>query len=146
MISIICCTIRQNLMGDIFENYDKQDIEDKELIIVLNKDDIKEEIWELRASMSKNVYIYKLPEKNTLGECLNYGIQKAKHKLIAKFDDDDFYSKKYIRTSINFLNISKADIVGKRTTLIYFEQEHALVLHNPGKENKFVYQGIKKKK
>lgn len=44
--------------------------------------------------MSKNVYIFL--EKITLGECLNYGIQKVKHKLIAKFDDDDFYSKKYI--------------------------------------------------
>ncbi|HGH7177643.1 TPA: hypothetical protein ACJMKJ_005291 [Bacillus wiedmannii] len=41
--------------------------------------------------MSKNVYIFL--EKITLGECLNYGIQKVKHKLIAKFDDDDFYSK-----------------------------------------------------
>lgn len=72
LISIICCTIREELRENIFGNYDKQDIGDKELIIILNKYDIKKEVWEMRTSMSKNVYIF--PEKITLDECLNYGI------------------------------------------------------------------------
>ncbi|KXY30288.1 hypothetical protein AT269_09425 [Bacillus cereus] len=143
MVSIICCTIRQNLMEDIFNNYERQIWDEKELIIILNKDDLEQTVWEIRASFSENVYIYKIPECVTLGECLNFGIQKAKCKYIAKFDDDDYYSPNYISSSIKYLITSGADLVGKRTTFMYFEEEQALTIHKPGKEKQFVSQGLK---
>lgn len=143
MVSIICCTIRHHLMDNVFQNYDNQAWEEKELIVILNHDEIDMKAWEIRACFSQNVYIYKLPEHFTLGECLNFGIRKAKYHVIAKFDDDDYYSPNYLTSSIQTLNKTSADIIGKRTIYMYFEEEKILALHKPGKENKFVNHGLK---
>lgn len=143
MVSIICCTIRQHLMNNIFHNYDSQTLKEKELIIILNRDEIDKAIWEARASFSQNVSIFKLPEYVTLGECLNFGIKHAKFNVIAKFDDDDYYSSNYLMSSIETLNKTNADIIGKRTIYMYFEEDRTLVVHKLGKENKFVNQGLK---
>ncbi len=143
MVSVICCTTRQNYLENVFQNFESQDWKEKELIIVLNKDDMDKSKWENRAKLSSNAIVYQLPEKSTLGECLNFAIAKAKYSIIAKFDDDDYYAPQYVRSSMKTLNESKADVVGKRTVYMYFEDEKILAVHKPGRENQFVKQGLK---
>ena len=74
----------------------------------------------------KDITHFQLPEKS-LGYCLNYAIRKASHAYIARFDDDDFYSKFYLSTMIGALRKSKADIIGKRACLIYLESSAQLL-------------------
>ncbi|PLR78815.1 glycosyltransferase family 2 protein [Bacillus sp. V3-13] len=143
MVSIICCTMRQHFMENVFQNYENQVWKEKELIIILNRDDIYIGKWEKRAKFSQDVSVYQLPEESTLGECLNFGIEKARYDFIAKFDDDDYYSPNYLAKSMEAMNKTNADLVGKRTIYMYFEDEKILAIHKPGKENKFVKQGLK---
>ncbi len=85
------------MLKNVFENYERQNIEDKELIIISNKDDLEFEAWESRVSNYKSVQIYRLPKCLTLGVCLNYGIYKVKY--------DDYYSEDYLNHLFLFLNI-----------------------------------------
>lgn len=143
MISIICCTKRQSFMESVFRNYESQTWKEKELIIILNKDDINIEKWQLRASLSRNVHVHQIQEEYTLGECLNFGIEKAKYDFIAKFDDDDYYSPYYLTRSMEVFNLTNVDLVGKQTVYMYFIDDKILAIHRPGRENRYVKQGIK---
>ncbi|POO76550.1 glycosyltransferase family 2 protein [Bacillus sp. MBGLi97] len=143
MISIICCTMRHDYMENVFQNYENQVLSKKELIIILNKDNINIEEWTRRAKLSDNVFVYQISENLTLGECLNFGIKKATFDYIAKFDDDDYYAPNYLTQSIYYLHKTNADVIGKRTIYIYFEERNLLAIHKPGKEDKLVNQGLK---
>lgn len=130
-------------MENVFRNYENQTWKEKELIVVLNQDDINIDKWKLRARFSQNVFIYQLQEKYTLGECLNFGIKRANYDFIAKFDDDDYYSPNYLTNSMGIFHMINVDLVGKRTVYMYFEDDKTLAIHKPGKENRYVTQGLK---
>jgi glycosyltransferase involved in cell wall biosynthesis len=143
MISVICCTMRERFMENVFRNFNNQTFEEKELIIILNNDDINMKEWISKAEQYKNVSVYQYPEEITLGECLNIAIQKARYDYIAKMDDDDYYAPQYLEHAWDTLQETKADVVGKRTVYMYFEDERLLTVNNPGREEMFVRQGLK---
>ncbi|WP_367398376.1 glycosyltransferase [Paenibacillus lautus] len=137
IVSIIVSTMRPDFMNNIFQNYAHQKVKNKEMIIILNRDDMDIKYWRKMASKYKNVTVYKVSEKYNLGACLNYGIKKAKYNVIAKFDDDDYYAPCYLKESLDALARSKASIVGKHTAYIYFEEKKALMLYRDGGERKY---------
>ncbi|PLT28893.1 hypothetical protein CUU66_16230 [Peribacillus deserti] len=135
--------MRNEYMENVFHNYDRQLWKKKEMIIILNASNMDKGEWKKRAKLSENVSIYQLSEATTLGECLNFGIERARYDYIAKFDDDDYYGPNYLVQSIPTFKKTNADIIGKRTVFMYFEDEKILAVNNPGRENKLVTQGIK---
>ncbi|UHA75478.1 glycosyltransferase family 2 protein [Paenibacillus sp. 481] len=137
-VSIITCTRRAHFIHNVFRNYNRQTWAKKELIIILNKDDMKIAVYKQLAKKYKNVSIYQLPEKTSLGHCLNLGVSKSKYDYVAKFDDDDYYAPKYVAGSVRAIENSKADIVGKRAYYCWLEGKRTLVLRFPKTENKFV--------
>lgn len=143
LVSIVCCTIRKNFINNILQNYKQQNWREKELIIIINKDNINIEEWKLKAQSYQEVSIFQLSEKKTLGECLNFGAKKAKYELIAKFDDDDYYAANYITDSMKLFNTMDVDIIGKKTIYMYFEGREILAIHKSGKENRYVANGLK---
>ena len=138
MVSIICCTIREQFMENVFQNYDNQTIENKELIIILNDKDMDLASWRTRAANSKNVTVYRMP-KFTLGECLNFGITNSRYDIIAKYDDDDYYAPNYLADQVKLLQRKHADMVCKRTVFMYFEEKKTLAIHlDHFKVNRFI--------
>lgn len=137
MVSIIMCTMRPSFMENIFDNYERQDLEEKQLIIILNRDDMDIALWRNKAKGYKNVCVYQIPEKFHLGTCLNYGIEKADDDIIAKFDDDDYYAPCYLNEAVNALSERSASIIGKSTSFIYFEAQKALMIFRNGNERKY---------
>lgn len=135
MASIIACTMRPECMDNIFSNYERQEWPNKEMIIILNNSKMSLKKWRKKAKKYENVRVYKLPEKYTLGKCLNWAIARAKGTFIAKFDDDDYYGAHYMKESLLALKAKKAPIVGKHSTYLYFEEKKALMVYRPGKEN-----------
>nr|WP_256760317.1 glycosyltransferase family A protein [Cohnella sp. WQ 127256] len=129
--------MRSSFMDNIFQNYDQQRGRNKEMIIVLNRDDMDIEKWKARAKEYRDVTVYQVSEKYKLGKCLNFGIKKAKYDIIAKFDDDDYYAPYYLRESLHALKNKKASIVGKHTSYLYFEKHKALMLYREGVENQY---------
>lgn len=137
MVTIVTCTNRSHLMENIFQNYENQLLPQKELIIVLNSSSMDLSTWKKKAKKYKNVTIFKLPDKVTLGECLNYAIKRSKYEYIAKFDDDDFYAPYYLVNIMEDFKETGADLVGKRAIFCYFEGTKVLAIRTPQHENKF---------
>lgn len=128
MVSIITSTVRPLYMDNLFQNYQHQLCEDKELIIVLNRDDMDIYKWKEKAKVYPNVFVYQMPGHTTLGECLNFAIEKSNHSIIAKFDDDDYYAPHYLTQAIQAMKETGAHVVGKAAYFVYFEENKNLYM------------------
>lgn len=135
-VSIITCTNRPRFFNHILLNFQRQQHQLKELIIILNKDQMNLAEYRLKASKVGNVRVYQVNEKTSLGQCLNCGIAKSKFPYIAKFDDDDYYSPFYLNEQIKALVRTKSDIVGKHACLVYLAAANKLLIRSPHERNK----------
>lgn len=137
-VSIITCTKRRDCMENLFRNYSRQNFKNKELIVILNQDDLKvDEYWKA-AKAYKHVRIYTLPGHMSLGTCLNFGVRLSKYNRIAKFDDDDYYAPDYLTESMRTMLKTGADIVGKRAHYMYLSGTNTLLLRYPARKNRHV--------
>ncbi|PZD96530.1 glycosyltransferase family 2 protein [Paenibacillus sambharensis] len=134
-VSIITATNRPQFMHALFENYNRQTYKNKELIVILNKDTAALHNYFQSARHIPNTRIYQVPEHLSLGSCLNYGASLANYPLIAKFDDDDYYASHYLTESVQAMQRTNADIVGKRAHYMYLHGSKTLLLRYYNKEN-----------
>jgi len=134
-VSIITCTNKLIYMVNILANYDRQEYEDKELIIVLNNNQLDIGEWTKEAGRHHNVTVYQIDEKEPLGVCLNYGIEKARFNYISKFDDDNYYGQAFLEDLMNAFEYTDAAIVGKCAGYMYFESGGILALNAEDREH-----------
>lgn len=138
MISVITCTNRPHMMKHIFDNYSRQKLKNKELVLILNNDAMDIKKWKTAAKKHPNVSVYQLPEHLSVSECKNFAVKQSTYRYIAKFDDDDYYAPLYLTAVWKaFLSQKKADIVGKSSIYVYFEKENCLGLLGSKAENGF---------
>lgn len=135
-ISIITCTNRRSSIKNLFNNFARQLHPKKELIIVVNNDKIPLEPYLNMARRYRNVYVYRLPGRFSLGACLNHAVKKAKYRYIAKFDDDDYYAPYYLTASLRVFRRTGADVIGKRAHYMYLRGSKTLILRFPQDENR----------
>lgn len=126
-ISVITCTNKPRFLSNMLRNYRRQTWANKEWIIVVNKDRVDLSRYRKMAGQHKNVRIYQLPSGYTLGHCLNYASARAKHRYIAKMDDDEYYAPKYLASMMRAFQRSKADVVGKRAYFIHLSGKGMLI-------------------
>jgi hypothetical protein len=134
-VSVILCTNRTQFLTNIFSNYGRQLYEPKELILVLNKNTMDVNKYRSVARDYHNVSVYQTDESMSLGKCLNFAGSKAKYPIIAKFDDDDYYSPYYLNGVVQCFNTSKADVLGKNTCYLYLKSRNLLLLFHPNRSN-----------
>jgi len=132
-ISIITPTNKTIYRDRIFENYSRQDYTDKELIIILNNNQLDQNDWVNFSKKFENVSIYQLDESISLGECINYGFKQSRGDFIAKFDDDDYYGPNYLTDLAYCFLFTNAEVVGKASQFIYFQGLNKLIMYNFGK-------------
>lgn len=137
-VTVITCTKRPGQLRNLFSNFARQSYKNKELIVILHHRDLRRSDYEAAAALYGNARIYRLPEKATLGSCLNYGVRMSDSPYIAKFDDDDYYSPHYLAESMRIMERTKADIVGKRAHFMYLNGKKTLLLRYSRMENRFV--------
>ncbi|MCJ8010880.1 glycosyltransferase family 2 protein [Paenibacillus sp. KQZ6P-2] len=125
-------------MDNLFHSYSRQNYRNKELIVILNNNELKESEYIRAAKRYKNVRIISLPERVSLGSCLNYGVQLSKYNHIAKFDDDDYYAPGYLTDSMRIMSKTSADIVGKRAHFMYLNGRKQLLYRYSKKVNQYV--------
>lgn len=135
-VSIVVCTNRPQFFENILQNYNRQLYQSKELIIVLNHDRMNLALYQKRVRNLANVHVYQVPESISLGQSLNAGITKTRFSLIAKFDDDDYYSPYYLTEQVRELRRTKSDIVGKHSCLVYLDASKTLLVRSPAEKNK----------
>lgn len=137
-VSIITCTNRPRYIMNVFENFNRQLFRNKELIIILNNNQMNIREWILKSKEYTNISVFQIDERKSLGYCLNYGIKKANYNVIAKLDDDDYYGPGYLSQAVKALKY--ADVVGKYTTYVYFEDSKILAIRNSKRDNRYVYR------
>lgn len=137
-VSIIISTNKLKYIDNIFSNYARLIYPHKELIIILNNNQLTTEHYKTKAANLKNVQIFKLDESCTLGECLNFGVEKSKYNYISKMDDDDYYGSYYLTDLMNVFKYTDAQITGKTTCFVYFQNNNNLGIFMPNYENRYV--------
>lgn len=131
--SIIVSTNKLIYQDNIFKNYRQQNYSNKELIIILNNNELISQSWIDRSTelQLENVQIFQLDESTPLGECLNFAIEKSTGDFIAKFDDDDYYAPQYLIDLIHAFDYTSAALVGKASQFVYFENSGTFMLCHP---------------
>ncbi len=137
-ISIITCTKRPNNIDNILFNYNRQNYEKKELILILNNNSIDLQSYIEYSNKYKNIRIFQLDENISLGECLNYGVKQSIYNYVSKFDDDDYYSNNFLTDSMNAFKYTDASIIGKRTYFAYLKNNKKFVIRHPNQEYQYV--------
>src|SRR5699024_12858721 len=114
MMTVITCTNREMMMDNVFHNYSIQTMKNKELIIILNKDEMNLDIWRNEAKKYTSVTVYQLPERMMVSECKNNAIPKTKYHYNARYDNDEYYATAHLQTASDMsMKYPKAKITGK---------------------------------
>ncbi|WML35834.1 glycosyltransferase family 2 protein [Clostridium sp. OS1-26] len=141
-VSIIVPTSKAKYIDNIFTNYTRFNYPYRELIIILNNNKLNMKDYKIKAEGLKGVRIFQLDERCTLGECLNFGIKQSKYNYISKMDDDDYYGENYLTDLMNVFKYTDAQVTGKTTRFIYFEDNNTLGIFSPNYENRYVPSNI----
>lgn len=83
--------------------------------------------------------VLSLPEHETLGTCLNAGLDATGARFVAKLDDDDRYGAEYLCDGLRAHRYAGAAIVGKHSYHVHLTKSQRSVLRFPG--NEFRYTG-----
>lgn len=137
-VSVITVTNRSFSLENILHNYLTQNYKAKELIIIINNNSIDINEWIELSSFRNDIKIFKIDDKKSLGECLNFAIEKSSHPYISKFDDDDYYGPNYLVDAMNAFKYTDAGVVGKYTVYAYMEGTNELILRYPEHENRYM--------
>jgi cellulose synthase/poly-beta-1,6-N-acetylglucosamine synthase-like glycosyltransferase len=137
-VSIITCTNRPSRMENVILSYLRQNYQPKELIIVLNNNDMRLQDWQARVRGIPAIKVLQADERISLGECYNFAVGQASHDYVAKFDDDDYYAPNFLSGEMSAFNYTCADIVGKSCRFIYFLDISTLGFHEASPQFSYV--------
>jgi cellulose synthase/poly-beta-1,6-N-acetylglucosamine synthase-like glycosyltransferase len=126
-ITVITSTNKPHFLEHMFGNYRRQVWPNKEWIIVLNTDKANIKRYQAMASKFKNIRVFQLPGRRSLGQCLNFASARAKHPYIARMDDDEYYAPNYLTGIMRYFRRSKAALVGKRAYFIHLQGSKLLL-------------------
>lgn len=137
-VSIITVTNRVNHIKHVFDNYNRQNIKNKELIIILNNNSMNLNQWKSISKSYPNVKVLRKDESVTFAECKNFAVTLAQFSYIAHFDDDDYYGENFLKDILYTFNKVEADIIGKKSAFVYFCNSKILAIRFPRYENTYV--------
>ena len=138
-VSVVTATMRPENVGRCLDNFTKQTYENKELILVLNSAECDLDAIRRDAERIPNVQVLHVDGKTTLGDCLNRGVEASSGDYVAKMDDDDYYGERYLSDSVLAASFSDAEVVGKGSFFMYFEDGNTTALAEVAREHTFTH-------
>jgi hypothetical protein len=138
-ISAVVPTNREHEIDNILENVGRQVDVDVELVLVLHGLSLDHSEITARARDHGVVAmrIIDAGADQTLGACLNLGIDAADGGYIAKMDDDNFYGRHYLKDMVRAFDFTDAGIVGKWAHYVWLRASGAVVLRYPDAEHTY---------
>jgi glycosyltransferase involved in cell wall biosynthesis len=116
-VSVITPTFgRPEKLPHLYTVFASQGVDDSEMIVI---DDSEQRCAFMDALSDPRVRYIHLAERLSIGEKRNLAIEAARGQIIVQFDDDDYYSPKYIRAMIEFMRAEKADFVKLSAFFLY---------------------------
>lgn len=128
LVSILAASNRPDRLDNIIENYQRQVHPRLELILLVNSDQYAMNEVERRLESVPNARVFKVPESQTLADCLNLGLDHTSGSYIAKFDDDDLYGAHYLSDLLLCTRFTDAAILGKRSYYVHLEASNQTAL------------------
>lgn len=138
-VSVIAYLDEKKTIHVLLENFHRQVVANKELIIVTNKNDKKARDWSDIVEKHQNVCLYQLPADRTIDECLRFAASKCRYHYLSFFAEECFYGPHFLQDLIHAFIYTDADAVGKGTYFAKMNGEKGIRLCSPEKENKFVH-------
>ena len=138
-VSVLMPTMRPQKVSRCLDNFNKQAYPNKELILILNNAEFDLDAIRRHTDLIPNVRVLHVEGRTTLGDCLNRGVEAASGKYIAKMDDDDHYGENYLSDSVLAASFSDAEVVGKGSFFMYFEEANATALSEVAREHTFTH-------
>ena len=138
-VSVLMPTMRPKNVLRCLENFTKQTYRDKELILILNNAEFDLDAIRKETDRVPNVQALSVDGRMSLGECLNRGVEAASGSYVAKMDDDDHYGERYLSDSVLAASFSDAEVVGKGSFFMYFEEANITALAEVAREHTFTH-------
>ncbi|WP_221585414.1 glycosyltransferase [Microbacterium sp. G2-8] len=124
-VSVILSTMRPDLVSGVLEMMAKQTYRDMEVIVVVHG--VPAPSLEGADLRGLDYTIVEVPSTVLFGAALAEGVRRSSGDLITKLDDDDWYGEHHVQDLVLASLYSRADIVGKTTEFLYFEEVHQTV-------------------
>ena len=136
-VSVLMPTMRPENVAHCLESFRKQAYENKELVLILNNAEFDVDAIRRDAGYIPNVQVLHIDGRTTLGDCLNLGVEAASGRYVAQMDDDDLYGERYLSDAVLAASFSDAEVVGKGSFFIYFEESNTTALRGAVPEHMF---------
>ena len=137
-VSVVVSTNRPEHLSNVLETHARQRLEDRELIIVQHGFKSSPELMRSASELGiENLTLLEAPSSDSLGACLNRGIETASGDVIAKMDDDDIYGENYLSDQLAALRYSNADLVGKQAHYLHLRNRDIVMCRFPEREHQF---------
>lgn len=137
-VSAIVSTNRPENLSTIFATHASQLHEDRELVVVTHGFNAPADLAERAQDAGVgNLTVVSADGDDSLGSCLNKGIEAASGRVVAKMDDDDVYGGNYLSDQLAALRYSGADLVGKQAHYMHLRDRDIVVCRFPEKEHRY---------
>lgn len=129
-ISFIMPTVRPDLIPMAIEFYQAQNYNNRELIIVLNTDELRRDALERMKGDDHSIRFFHAPSDMPVGCAVNLGVANMTGDYWAKMDDDDYYSPNYLSDINLYRKFMDFDIAGKAAVFNYLEGRDETILRS----------------
>jgi len=137
-VSVIMATRRPELLASIAEQIGGQDWPHVELVVGLHGVSAEHpKVQWMRETYAGPLVITEIPASRSFGETLNDLCGVASGQLLAKMDDDDWYSAHHITDLVHAAEFSRADLVGAGAEFMYFEALDLTVRRHRSSGNRY---------
>lgn len=128
-ISMIMPSNKREFIARGIENCLNQNYPNKEIIVVYNDIEIKEDIDEKLISDQRFTFL-KIPNDKFAGACLDYGVFSSSGGYCFRIDDDDYYGTNYVKDSMYYLRSVDAKLIGKPPVPLYLKNKKKILIRN----------------
>ena len=136
-VSVIVPVSRFENVTNALENFSRQTYKKKELILVINETecDVRPIRWQVEAFHNIHIVVVKSP----LDEIANFaqGANVAAGDYLVRMNGADKYGEKYLSDTMLTLGFIEAEILGKATYFVHFEEENSMAIKVLGPEHQY---------
>lgn len=119
-VSVILSTMRSELIPGVLQMMAKQTYAHFEVVVVAHG--VPAPSLDGVDLAGLDYTVVEVPNTVLFGAALAEGVRRSSGDLITKLDDDDWYSEHHISDLVLAHLYSRADVVGKTTEYLYFEE------------------------